>query len=195
MKLFSLLHNESNVTYYYFYRPQTKFAKVMFLHLSVSHSVPGGGLLPGGCLLRGGVSPPGEVPSLGGGGCLLPGGCLVETPPPRWLLLQAVCILLECILVFSGGHMSFYGATDTCFGLPLMSPLSGGSRISLRRGTNSPGGCQQTMLPNFPKNCMKLKEFGPPGGHTSLTSPLGPPLPLGFKARLGTFIHTWQRHM
>ena len=31
----------------HFYRPQTKFAKVMFLHLSVSHSVQGGG---GGCL-------------------------------------------------------------------------------------------------------------------------------------------------
>ena len=29
---------------------------------------------------------------------------------------------------------------------------------------NSPGGCQHTILPNFPKNCMKLKEFGPPGG-------------------------------
>ena len=27
----------------YYYRPQTKFAKVMFLHLSVSHSVDGGG--------------------------------------------------------------------------------------------------------------------------------------------------------
>ena len=26
------------------------------------------------------------------------------------------------------------------------------------------GGCQHTILPNFPKNCMKLKEFGPPGG-------------------------------
>ena len=31
-------------------------------------------------------------------------------------------------------------------------------------GTNSPGeGRQHTMLPNFPKNCMKLKEFGPRG--------------------------------
>ena len=29
---------------------------------------------------------------------------------------------------------------------------------------NSPGGRQHTNLPNFPKNCMKLKEFGPPGG-------------------------------
>ena len=26
-----------------FYRPQTKFAKLMFLHVSVSHSVHGGG--------------------------------------------------------------------------------------------------------------------------------------------------------
>ena len=31
-------------------------------------------------------------------------------------------------------------------------------------GANSPGGCQHTILPNFLKNCMKLKEFGPPGG-------------------------------
>ena len=29
-------------------------------------------------------------------------------------------------------------------------------------GTNPPGerGCQHTILPNFPKNCMKLEEFG-----------------------------------
>ena len=52
--------------------------------------VPGlGGLLRGGCMLW--------------VGCLLWGvpfsrGCLVETPP-GWLLLQVVCILLECILV------------------------------------------------------------------------------------------------
>ena len=26
------------------------------------------------------------------------------------------------------------------------------------------GGHQHTILPKFPKNCMKLKEFGPPGG-------------------------------
>ena len=43
---------------------------------------------------------------------------------------------------------------------------SGGSRISPRRGRQLPGGWgwgrQHTILPNFPKNCMKLKEFGPP---------------------------------
>ena len=32
-------------------------------------------------------------------------------------------------------------------------------------GANSPGGGRQHMIsPKFPKNCMKLKEFGPPGG-------------------------------
>ena len=30
-------------------------------------------------------------------------------------------------------------------------------------GANSPGGHQHTILPKFPKNCMKLKEFGPGG--------------------------------
>ena len=39
--------------------------------------------------------------------------------------------------------------------------ISGGSRISPRRGRQLPGGCQHTILPNFSKNCMKLKEFGP----------------------------------
>ena len=38
-------------------------------------------------------------------------------------------------------------------------------------GTNSPGGRQHTILPYFPENCMKLKESGPPGGHSSLTPP------------------------
>ena len=36
------------------------------------------------------------------------------------------------------------------------------------------GGRQCTILPNFPKNFMKLKEFGPPGGAS-----LGPPLDVG----------------
>ena len=44
-------------------------------------------------------------------------------------------------------------------------------------GANSPGGRQHTILPKFPKNCMKLKEFGPPGGRASkilLCRPLTP---------------------
>ena len=31
-------------------------------------------------------------------------------------------------------------------------------------GANSPGGHQHTIFPNVPKNCMELKEFGPPEG-------------------------------
>ena len=31
-------------------------------------------------------------------------------------------------------------------------------------GANSPGGRQHKIWPNFPKNCMKLNEFGPQGG-------------------------------
>ena len=53
--------------------------------------VPGGCVVPGGGRVhgpRGCVHGPGEVHD--------PGGCLVETP--RWLLLRAVRILLECIL-------------------------------------------------------------------------------------------------
>ena len=38
-------------------------------------------------------------------------------------------------------------------------------------GANFPGGCQHMILPNFIKNCMKLKEFGPPEG----AHPLHPP--------------------
>ena len=33
-----------------------------------------------------------------------------------------------------------------------------------QRGANSPGGRQDTILPNFPENSMKSKEFGRPRG-------------------------------
>ena len=36
---------------------------------------------------------------------------------------------------------------------------------------------QHTSLPNFPKNCMKLKEFGPPGGARPKFYYVDPPLP------------------
>ena len=63
--------------------------------------------------------------------------------------------------------------------------FSGGSRISRGGGANSPGGGRQhTILPKFPKNCMKLKEFGPPGGHASPAPPLDQPLFLIFSLGL-----------
>ena len=52
---------------------------------------------------------------------------------------------------------------------------SGGSRISPRLGRQPYGGRQNTILPNFSKNCMKLKEFGPQGGLVP-RSLLDPPL-------------------
>ena len=70
------------------YRPQTSFAKVTFLHLSVSNFVHSGG----------GVG-------VGGGWCPGPGPwgvsqhALRQTPSSRRLLLRTVRILLECILV------------------------------------------------------------------------------------------------
>ena len=66
-----------------FLPPQTKFAKVMFLHLSVSHSVYRRGLLPGVCSWEvsrptpgGGVCSCGGSPGphLGGVSRLTPGG-------------------------------------------------------------------------------------------------------------------------
>ena len=52
------------------------------------------------------------------------------------------------------------------------SLISGGSRISPRRGRQLSRGRQHTILPNFPKNCMKLKEFGPGGSGCVPRTPL-----------------------
>ena len=49
---------------------------------------------------------------------------------------------------------------------------SGGSRISPRWGRQPSSGRQPMILPHFPKNCMKLKEFGPGGVPRA---PLDPP--------------------
>ena len=69
-----------------YYRPQTKFAKVMFLHVSVILSTWGGVVFPPGQTSPG-RHPPGRHP---------PG----QTHPPDMTNEQAVRILLECILVY-----------------------------------------------------------------------------------------------
>ena len=122
----------SNATYT-FYRPQTKFAKVMFLHVSVC---PQGGGIPA-CLAGPQAYTKGEVEGSGGGGLQAhtrgevggsgwgvsrptPGGvsqhALRQTPPPSTqLLLLAVHILLECILVISSfSLMNFIESTKIC---------------------------------------------------------------------------------
>ena len=50
------------------------------------------------------------------------------------------------------------------------------------------GGRQHTNLPNFPKNCMKLKEFGIRGGGGERPSrpPLDPPLFQSLEAKFVT---------
>ena len=62
------------------------------------------------------------------------------------------------------------------FAMVTIMITSGGSRFSPRRGRQLPKGegRQHTILPYFPKNCMKLKEFWPRGA--SLAPPLDPPL-------------------
>ena len=47
---------------------------------------------------------------------------------------------------------------------------SGGSRISLTWGRKPSRGWgrQNTILPTVPKNCMRLKEFGPLGGSSKI---------------------------
>ena len=70
----------------------------------------------------------------------------------------------------------------TAFSAPLrgyvMTIDSGGSRISPRRERQHSRGRQHrsTILPNFTKNCMKLKEFGPPGGASPKFYYVDPPL-------------------
>ena len=59
------------------YRPQTKFAKVMFLHVSVILST-------GGCLLQGGVCSGGEV-------CSQIGGLLRGVFAPRGVYSEGIC--------------------------------------------------------------------------------------------------------
>ena len=70
--------------------------------------------------------------------------------------------------------------------------ISGGSRISPRGRQLPGGGRQHTILPNFPKNCMKLKEFGPPGGgHASLAPSTDPPLVIDVTMATVTMTGRW----
>ena len=97
----------------------------------------------------------------------------------------SICVCPQCVLE--------NGDVSKCY-----TGLSGGSRISPRRGRQLSRGRQHTILPHFPKNCMKLKEFGPQGAVFgkiwqnrswrplgSWRAPLAPPL----DPRLGLLNH------
>ena len=101
----------------YIFTVCNEVAKVMFLHVSVSHSLHRVGVLSQNALqvvsqhaLQQGVPAPGGCLFLGG--CLLRGGLLLggvgvcaDPPESRRLLLQTVRILLECILVLEWNLM------------------------------------------------------------------------------------------
>ena len=93
-----------------YYRPQRSWGKVMFLHLSVSHSVLRGGRVSQHALGQT-PSPGRHIPACTGADTPLsrhiPACTGADTPPPppgRWLLLRTVRILLECIHV----HINVY---------------------------------------------------------------------------------------
>ena len=117
-----------------FYRPQTKFAKVMFLQVSVC---PRGGhawLLPGGraWLLRGGV----RAWLLPGGVCVVaPGGACVVAPGGHawllqwghvWLLPGGVHGFFDEIRSMSGQYASYWNAFLYEFVLIIVGPRAEG---------------------------------------------------------------------
>ena len=61
---------------------------------------------------------------------------------------------------------------DILYSLTVADP---GSKIPRRWGCQPSRRCQHTILPNFPKSFIELKEFEPPGG-TSVGPPLDPPM-------------------
>ena len=70
----------------------------------------------------------------------------------------------QTVSVINNDGILWLPATAVCAADHDTYIISSRSRISLRRGCQLPRGCQHTILPNFPKNCMELKEFGPQGG-------------------------------
>ena len=46
---------------------------------------------------------------------------------------------------------------------PALSSTGAHPGFPVGGGAKPPGGCQHMILPNFVKNCMKLRKFGPPG--------------------------------
>ena len=110
-----------------------------------------GGLLPGRCLV-GGCLVRGVVVSAPWGGSARGG------PGPR-----RIC---------SRGAPAWGRSAPAGRGVAVVDP-----GFSRGGDANSPGGRQHTILPNFPKNCMKLKEFGLQGANVPRAPALD--LPLG----------------
>ena len=76
-----------------------------------------------------------------------------------------------CNLLFSDATASITSVSIT-FSV-YVDVSSGGSRIFLR---GAPTPKMGLFFQLFAENCMKMKEFGPPGGRASLAPPLDPPM-------------------
>ena len=99
-----------------YYRPQTKCAKVMFLHLSVSHSVhrggvcivTGGAYVVGGHAWLGGMRGCGGACMVGGGNAWLWGACVVAAGcgcgRHAWLWRGGMCGCGGVCVVVGGMH-------------------------------------------------------------------------------------------
>ena len=114
----------------------------------------------------------------------------------RWCLKCCRIYCTQTKVATTKSHFTPTKRTAHSFGTNIdnswISITSGGSRISPRGGANSPGGRQDTILQNFPKNCMKLKEFGLPGeGARVPRAPLDPPLITKNKCSFGLKFSNW----
>ena len=115
------LRTHVNQPFFHFYRPQTKFATVMFLQASVILLTGGGACVVahgGACVVahRGGT----HGCSWGGHAWLLTGGaCVVAHGGCAWLLMGGTCVVAQggCVFFFlnevrsmSGRYASYWNA-------------------------------------------------------------------------------------
>ena len=84
-------------------------------------------------------------------------------------------------IVHSGSHVFYlYRTMNEC----CLGHCRGGYRILRRRGHQPSRGRQHTNLPDFPKNCMKLRNFWSAGRDACWRhSPLDPPLHWWFEGK------------
>ena len=143
----------------YYYRPQTKFAKVMFLQVSVILSTGGRAWLPRGGGMRGysggmrGCSGGACMVAPGGGGVrgcsggrawLLRGACMVALGVHAWLLWGGHAWLFRgACMVAPGGHAWLLpGGMRGCSRDGGMCGCSGGCMVALGGGMHGcSGGC------------------------------------------------------
>ena len=109
-------------------------------------------------------TPPGRLP-----GCRPSPG----TPPRQTPLMPPLVGQTPPDMSMSRWHTSHWNAHSFIIFYPTAVADPG---FPQGGGANSPGGHQHTILPNFSKNCMKLKEFGPQGGAHPKFYYVDPPL-------------------